>query len=138
MLFRSYGQPGYGQGQPGGYGQPPQGYGQPPGFSTPPAKSRSTQYAIIAAVVALVLLVVAALVFFLRTTVFDATAVAQGVGSVLTEQYRVADVGAVTCPGGEEVETGATFECTATIAGEQVPITVTVVDDSGTYTVSRP
>lgn len=138
-----YGQPpqqqgGYGQ-PTGGYGQQPGPYGQQPGFTAPPAKKGSGKLvAIIAGIVVLVVVVAGLLAYFLRTTVFDQAAVQDGVRSVLTDQYRVADVGTVTCPADQEVSSGATFSCTASIGGEDTTIAITVTDDNGTYTVARP
>jgi Domain of unknown function (DUF4333) len=44
----------------------------------------------------------------------------------------------VTCGEGVRVEVGATFECQATIDGEQVTVPITVTSEDGGYEVGRP
>lgn len=70
--------------------------------------------------------------------VFDTNAVQQGVQQVLTEQYQIAGVESVTCPDSQEVTVGHTFECTATINGEQQAVPITVTSEEGNYEVGKP
>ncbi|MDY6810061.1 MAG: DUF4333 domain-containing protein [Actinomycetota bacterium] len=65
-------------------------------------------------------------------------AVQDGVRTVLTEEYAASDVTAVSCPSGQRVREGSSFECTVTIGGQEQTVTITFVDDDGTYEVSRP
>ncbi|MET3808567.1 hypothetical protein ABIB25_005596 [Nakamurella sp. UYEF19] len=44
----------------------------------------------------------------------------------------------VVCPPDEPVKEGTTFTCTATIAGVNKSITITVKDDKGKYEVGVP
>lgn len=70
--------------------------------------------------------------------VFDPVQVQDGVRRVLTQSYLIADVGAVSCPAGEDVIAGRIFECTVDIAGRQEKVTITVRDAAGGYEVSQP
>ena len=99
---------------------------------------------------AVVVLAAAAVVLFwkpgfLNTTVFDKTALQQGVTSILTNAatdnpsgYGLSDVANVTCPSGVKVKAGDTFTCTLTQAGADKSVTVTIVDGSGAYKVGIP
>lgn len=155
--------PGYGPtpgGQPfPGYGQPPGGYPQQPGFGpqlgypggvgqfggTPPAGAPRKRSALPWILVGLVV-VLGGLVAFLgfvtpgwfTTKVFDHAAVQNGVKQILTDEYGLEDVGEVSCPQNEKVEEGNTFECTATIKGEQKKVTITVKSKDGEYEVAKP
>ncbi|MGW4486234.1 DUF4333 domain-containing protein [Amycolatopsis sp. NPDC004368] len=70
--------------------------------------------------------------------VFDAKAMDTGVAKILTDTYKIADVGDVSCPDRQGVTDGSTFQCVVDIAGvpKHVPITVTGTD--GDYTVDPP
>ena len=74
----------------------------------------------------------------LGKTAFDNSAVERGVQSILTENYGIENVTAVSCPAGQEVKTGNTFDCTATIDNQQKTVTVTVKTDDGEYEVGQP
>lgn len=66
----------------------------------------------------------------------DSKRTADAVGSYLREQVADVEVGNVACPEGVEVAEGATFQCTAEVAGSQLPVTVTlsqVTDGNYTY-----
>jgi hypothetical protein len=160
-----YGQQPYGpppgqQGPPPGYGQP---YGQPPGQqqygppsqpfpaqyqtggyqTVPPPRKKKSALPWILLVVGLLVIaggVVAALYFAgtLTRTTFDNTAVQNGVRQVLTEDYGLQNVSDVSCPAGQEVKTGATFTCRATIDGQQKNVPITVKTDDGEYEVGQP
>ncbi|WP_127782928.1 DUF4333 domain-containing protein [Rhodococcus sp. X156] len=159
-----YGPPGQPQGQPGYPGQPPYGaptqppappqgpppYGPPTGqlggapFVTPPpatTKSRTPLYAGAGlAVVALAVLAVLAFVApgFAVTKTLSPTAVQDGVQKVLTDTYKTGEVTGVSCPDGQEVKSGNTFTCKATVDGKESDIKVSITDDDGTYQVGRP
>lgn len=65
----------------------------------------------------------------------DENRTADAVGNYLREAVPDVQVGSVTCPEDVKVAEGASFECTAEVAGSQVPVTVTLshVQD-GDYT----
>ena len=96
----------------------------------------------IGGVVALVVVVLAITAFwapgFAVTTELSRSAAENGVRSVLLRDYQATDVSAVSCPDGQKVKKGSTFVCSATIAGAQQRVTVTFLDDNGTYQVGRP
>ena len=70
--------------------------------------------------------------------VFDSRVMASAVTRLLTTDYKVANVGAVSCPDRQPVADGSRFQCTVDIAGttKHVPITVTGAD--GNYRVDPP
>ncbi|MEH3155104.1 MAG: DUF4333 domain-containing protein [Gordonia paraffinivorans] len=152
-----YGQPPqYGQqpyGQPPQYGQQP--YGQPYGQQTAPPSGqdafasmapskgrRPALFGVIGGVVALVVVILAITAFwapgFAVTTELSRSAAENGVRSVLVRDYQATDVSNVRCPDGQKVAKGSSFRCSATIAGAQQQVTVTFLDDNGTYQVGRP
>lgn len=71
-------------------------------------------------------------------TVFDEAVVQDDVHQLLREEYEIDELDMVTCPADEAVEEGRTFSCTATIAGEEQDVPITVISDDGEYTVGRP
>jgi len=101
-------------------------------------------------VLVVVVLAAAAVVLFwkpgyLSSTVFDQAAVQDGVTTILTNAptddpagYGLDGVSDVVCPSGVKVTAGATFTCTLTQDGSDKSVTVTIVDDSGTYKVGLP
>jgi hypothetical protein len=156
-----YGQPGYGQ---PGFGQQPSAYPQPGygaynqsagapsgGFGAatldqPPPK-KSNQGLIIAIVVVVVLAALAAVALFvwpgfLNKKVFDERQVTAGVTKVLTEGsptgYGLNGVTDVSCPSGQEVKAGITFQCTLNLNGTAKTVNIKVIDDQGTYQVDPP
>jgi hypothetical protein len=147
----AYGQPQYGQGagypQQPQYGQQPQQYGQPgygqqqygqPGDGG--KKSNKGLWIAIAAVV-VVIGVLAVLLFVapgwaVRTT-FDNTQMEQDVARVLGG-YDIGQVESVSCPSGQEVTDGATFQCQAVVDGQQRSIPITVKGSDGDYQVGYP
>lgn len=68
----------------------------------------------------------------------DGSAAEKGVTKVVSENYGAKKVANTTCPDNEPVEAGHTFVCTLSIDGSPSTVTVTFVDDSGTYEVSLP
>lgn len=68
----------------------------------------------------------------------DGSAAEKGVTKVVSESYGAKNVANTTCPDNEPVQAGHTFVCTLSIDGSRSTVTVTFVDDSGTYEVSRP
>jgi hypothetical protein len=149
-----YGQQPYGQQPPPQYGQQPYGqqpYGQSAGSapgqdafaSMAPSKARRPMMlGVIGGVVALVVVILAITAFwapgFAVTTELSRSAAENGVRSVLVRDYQATDVSSVRCPDGQKVEKGSSFRCSATIAGAQQQVTVTFLDDNGTYQVGRP
>jgi hypothetical protein len=75
---------------------------------------------------------------FFLVRVLDPTAVQTGVQKVLANDYGLTNVEGVTCSDGNRVVVGSTFECQATVAGEQVAVPVTITSESGDYEVARP
>lgn len=150
-----YAQPGYGQqpsypaqpyyGQPLGYGQQPgdQQFGGFPG-TTPPGGPQRKSLVLWIGIggVVLVLAVAAVLAFawpgWLSSKTFDNVAVQNGVKKVLTQDFKIDQVGKVSCPSGKEVKAGSTFECTATIDGKEQKLKITVKNDEGRYEVPQP
>jgi hypothetical protein len=138
---QQYGQPGQGQpGQPGQYD-----YGQQqPGYPGAPAGEKTSKKGLFIGLGALVavLIVVGVLGFvapaFFVTKVFDNAAVQTGVQKILTENYKIEGVTAVTCPAEQEVKDGVTFECTATVAGKTQTVPITVKGADGNYEVGTP
>ena len=95
----------------------------------------------------MVILALAAVALFvwpglLNKKVFDERQVSQGVTNVLTGApptgYGLSGVGDVSCPAGEQVKAGTSFQCTLKVSGADRTVTVTVKDDQGTYEVSPP
>lgn len=68
----------------------------------------------------------------------DEKAAQRGVEQIVTESYGARSVTGVSCPSGQKVEKGASFECTLTVDGSPKSVKVTFTDDEGTYEVSRP
>lgn len=71
-------------------------------------------------------------------TVFDRQDMQTTVLRLLEDKYGIHGVQQVSCPPGEEVVEGNTFECTAVIDGETKQVEITVAGDDGLYVVSRP
>jgi len=151
-----YNQQSYGQ-QPGAYGQQQPGYGgynqagptsggfPAPGVDQQPKKSN--QGLIIAIVVVVVLAALAAVALFvwpgfLNKKVFDERQVTQGVTNVLTGSpptgYGLSGVTDVSCPSGQEVKAGTSFQCTLKVDGTAQTVTVVVKDANGLYEVNPP
>nr|WP_232283678.1 DUF4333 domain-containing protein [Saccharomonospora cyanea] len=68
----------------------------------------------------------------------DGDAVEEAVRAVLAGSYGIADVERVRCPRRPAVREGATFDCTAVIAGESQRIPIEILDDEGRYEVGLP
>lgn len=67
------------------------------------------------------------------------TAVAErSVEQILADSYGLSGVSAAACPEVQVVVEGETFECTLVAGGANQKVTVTFIDDEGTYEVSRP
>ncbi|GGF42570.1 DUF4333 domain-containing protein [Williamsia phyllosphaerae] len=164
---QSYGDPQYGQpyGQPGQeqqpYGQP--AYGAPgqqqyaqtsagaptapgqdqfAGMNRPLRDRKPFRIAVVGGVVAIVVIVLAITAFvapgFAVNKELNQSAVQDGVKSILEKDYQATEVGGVSCPDGQKVEKGKSFDCTATVAGAQQKVTITFLDDNGRYEVGRP
>lgn len=152
-------------GQPGPYGQPV-GYGQPAGYpgsgpysqypvQYPPAPEevgkknwdRKKLSVIGGSVGAALVLVIAVLGFltpgFFVTTKLDATKAAAGVLQILSDEttgYGAKNAKDAKCNNGNDpvVKKGDSFECSVSIDGVAKKVTVTFLDDKGTYEVGRP
>ncbi|MGQ0839011.1 DUF4333 domain-containing protein [Actinokineospora sp.] len=134
-----YGQPDPSQQQQyGGYGQP----GGYPGVPPREKKGGGTWIWVLVVVIVLIAGAVAVLGFvtpgWFNKKVFDQQAVETGVKSILTDKYNVEGVESVSCPADQEVKKDRQFSCTATIAGEQRTVNITVRNDTGEYEVAPP
>ncbi|WP_146771067.1 DUF4333 domain-containing protein [Prauserella muralis] len=69
---------------------------------------------------------------------FDPQSMQQSVQQVLSQAYGIEGVESVSCPAGQRVEVGTTFDCSARIDGEQKLVAITVRTADGRYEVGRP
>lgn len=69
---------------------------------------------------------------------FNPDTMREDVRRVLTDGYAIDGVDSVTCPAGQPVEDGTTFDCTALIDGENRQVPITVQGDDGKYEVGYP
>jgi hypothetical protein len=160
------GQPG--QYQPPQYGQqfsPTEGYGQP-GQCTPPcaqygegpswpaagaaegSRSSVKTLGLIGGVVAAIVIAVVLVLCFwwpgwAVTTKLDHNAAQRDVGKILTDQtngYAVKSADNINCNNGQdpEVKKGTHFTCDVSVDGQHKQVTVTFLDNNGTYEVGRP
>lgn len=119
----------------------------------PPISTRRSRRALVLLGVAIGLFieVVAAVVWlvgfrtpgYFVTNRVDIHDVQAGVQQILTDTvtgYGATNVRDVTCNKGENpvAEKGASFSCTLTVHGVPRQVTVTFLDDDGTYQVGRP
>jgi Domain of unknown function (DUF4333) len=70
--------------------------------------------------------------------VLDPAAVQTGVQKVLTNDYGMTGVDRVICGEGNKVVPNATFDCRASVGGEQVTVPIRITSDAGDYEVGRP
>ena len=79
---------------------------------------------------------------FLNKKVFDERQVTQGVTNVLTgtppNGYGLRGVTDVSCPSGQPVTAGTSFQCTLKQNGSAKSVTVLVKDGDGLYEVNPP
>lgn len=68
----------------------------------------------------------------------DRAAAQRGVQQIVTESYGARSVTDVSCPSGQKVERGRSFDCSLTVDGSPRKVTVTFTDNDGTYEVGRP
>ncbi|HXH33234.1 MAG TPA: DUF4333 domain-containing protein [Plantibacter sp.] len=71
----------------------------------------------------------------LFTPMLDRGAVQTGVAEVLKQDFGLADVEKVECPGDQAAVTGTQFECTFSYGGTSYPVAVEVINDQGQYRV---
>lgn len=133
-------QPGQPWGPPGqAWQQPGQAdYGQYPQQPTGGKSKTPLIIGLVAAVVVIVALAVGAYFMFFRAKVLDQAAVQKGVQSVLTDSYDLQNVTNVKCPKDEKVEVNSSFTCNVTVDGESRTVTIKIIDEDGTYEVSKP
>lgn len=60
------------------------------------------------------------------------------VRKILTETYRLNEVGDVLCPSNQTVKDRSTFTCTVQVGGQGKTVTITVTGDDGRYEVGAP
>ncbi|MBT0568122.1 DUF4333 domain-containing protein [Williamsia sp. CHRR-6] len=135
-----YGAQQFGVAQPSGFGGP--GQDQFASMNRPLRDRKPLLISIGAGVVAVIVAVLAVTAFwipgFAVTKKLSQSAVESGVKSVLTKDYQATDVTEVSCPSGQKVKKGDTFDCSVTISGAKQKVTVTFLDDDGAYEVGRP
>lgn len=128
----------WGQPQPG-QPQPGQPWGQPPAGPQQPKSKKPLILGLGALALVVILGIIGVLVVTsLGSKTLDAAAAEAGVAKVLTQSYGATEVGDVSCPDGQKVEPGNSFDCTVTVDGQHRSVTLTFTDDQGTYEVSRP
>lgn len=125
----------------GGEFQPSE-YGGLGAFSSAkPGKPRSKKPLLIAGAVVVALAAAAGISW--ATGVFsgdtlDQKSLQDGVSRVLNENYGEPDVKNVSCPSGQPVENGTTFDCTVQVGGQPKKVTVRVLNDKPEYSVGAP
>lgn len=127
--------------QPQQFGGPGTTYGGFGAFDTPAKPKRSKKPWLITAVMIVVLGGAGAAAWLLgafRGDVLDQNAVAGGVQKILREDFGEGDAQNVNCPKNQPVQTGTTFECTATVAGQLKKVTVRVLNNQAQYEVGAP
>jgi Domain of unknown function (DUF4333) len=124
--------------QPYGQPQPYGAYGEVPPTPADGGKRSRTPLFLVLGVLVVVGIAAAAILFLTRGSTLDRQAAETGVTQVLTESYGLRNVADASCPSGQKVEKDDTFVCTVTVDGESLDVTVTFVDDDGTYEVGRP
>jgi hypothetical protein len=147
------GQPGYGQ-QPGqqqtpyggqfGQQQQQQYPGYQPGFpggdqATPRKRTGMIWTIVVVAVVVVAAVAVLGFVWpgWFNTKVLDTSTLENGVKGILQNDYKI-NVSTVTCPSSPEVKVNSSFNCQATIGGQQKNVKVTIKSSDGLYEVSQP
>lgn len=70
--------------------------------------------------------------------VFRSDAVKRGVTQILKEEYKISDVGEVTCPDGQFAEPQAFFFCTVEVGGKVKSVKIVVKTVDGEYEVGQP
>ncbi|OKJ93947.1 DUF4333 domain-containing protein [Amycolatopsis sp. CB00013] len=136
------------QGQYGGGFQPaqqaqPSQYGGLGAFGTEPAKKpkASKKTLLIGGIAAAVVIaggVGAWLLGAFAGDTLDQKSVQDGVVRVLNENYGEPDVKNVSCPSGQPVENGATFDCSIDLSGQQKKVTVRVLNTTPEFEVGAP
>ncbi|MBP2478270.1 hypothetical protein JOF53_007142 [Crossiella equi] len=125
-----------GGGFPGGPGAAP--YGAPPQGKSGGSAKKPLLYGLVGLVLIGVVFGVLAVLGVFTTKVLDTRAVQTGVQKVLTENFGIAKVTAVTCPNRPEIKQGNTFTCTATVDGKQRQVPVKLTNNEGEYEVGQP
>ncbi|KFZ82814.1 hypothetical protein ED92_02575 [Amycolatopsis sp. MJM2582] len=136
------------QGQYGGGFQPaqqaqPSQYGGLGAFGAEPAKKpkASKKTLLIGGIAAAVVVaggVGAWLLGAFAGDTLDQKSVQDGVVRVLNENYGEPDVKNVSCPSGQPVENGATFDCSIDLSGQQKKVTVRVLNTTPEFEVGAP
>ncbi|MFD9890563.1 DUF4333 domain-containing protein [Amycolatopsis sp. NPDC059027] len=70
--------------------------------------------------------------------VFDAAAMDSAVRKILTENYKIKNVGEVSCPPGRPVTDGDRFTCAVQLGGTVKKVPITVTGGDGQYRVDAP
>lgn len=72
------------------------------------------------------------------TAMLNTAAVESGVSKILKENYGAKDISSINCPAQIPTAAGTTVDCSVIIAGNHHTVTLSIIDDAGTYEVSRP
>ncbi|MFC7342721.1 DUF4333 domain-containing protein [Saccharopolyspora griseoalba] len=129
-----------------GYGQPQPFYPSPGGFGfqpEPPRKKRKALPWVLGGLGGLLVIAVVCVLGFITpgwfvSSVFDAGSVQKGVEQTLKDSYGIPGVSGVTCPDGQEVEPGNSFQCQVRVDGQDKTVTITVKNAEGVYEVGHP
>ncbi|SDY64893.1 protein of unknown function [Amycolatopsis xylanica] len=68
----------------------------------------------------------------------DQKSLQDGVSKVLTENYGEHDIKNASCPSGQAVKNGTTFDCKVDVSGQQKTVTVRVLNEKPEYEVGAP
>jgi hypothetical protein len=130
------------QGQYGGGFQPSQysGLGAFGEQSQPRAKKSKKRW--LTAGIAVAAIVVGAAAAWLLGAfsgdTLDQKSVQDGVVQVLKNSFGESDTQNAQCPANQEIKTGATFDCTVKVAGQQKKVTIRILNDKPEYEVGAP
>ncbi|UUV35496.1 DUF4333 domain-containing protein [Amycolatopsis roodepoortensis] len=135
------------QGQYGGGFQPAQQaqssqYGGLGAFGAEPKKPKASKKTLLIGGVAAAVVIAGGVGAWLLGAfsgdTLDQKSVQDGVVRVLSEHYGEPDVKNVSCPSGQPVENGTTFDCSIDLSGQQKKVTVRVLNTSPEFEVGAP
>ncbi|WP_051791710.1 DUF4333 domain-containing protein [Amycolatopsis jejuensis] len=136
------GTPPHGQETPYGGGFQPSHYGGLGAFSGADAKKPRSKkpFLIAGAGVLVAALGVGAAWWFgaFSGDTLEQKSLQDGVSRVLGENYGEPDVKNVSCPTGQPITNGTTFDCTVQVGGQPKKVTVRVLNDKPEYSVGAP
>lgn len=120
-------------------GQYPQGQQWNAGQQPQRGNTSKTPLLVIGGLVVLILVIGGILFATVGSSkTLDRSAAESGVEEIVTGTYGSAGVTDVSCPDGQKVAKGNSFDCSLNVGGISRTVTLTFTDDNGTYEVSRP